>query len=200
MNLFHRIGLAIVIAIAAAPAAGQQLYAYPKAGQPPDQQQRDRYECHTWAVQQSGYDPTQAQAQPASQQQQMQQQAGQGRPGGGAAGGAGKGAARAAVMDNDVGKGAAMGAAGGMLRKRMQEKKQESAQQAMLFVDRRNRRADLVWAKALRILPQETYTQACSIHAPIKVKTSLQVRRSAKTLKLLTLKSRQDSRRALFLA
>jgi len=34
------------------------VYAYPRAGQSPEQQASDKYACHTWAVQQSGYDPT----------------------------------------------------------------------------------------------------------------------------------------------
>jgi len=34
-----------------------QVYFYPKAGQSPEQQSRDHYECYNWAVQQTGYDP-----------------------------------------------------------------------------------------------------------------------------------------------
>jgi hypothetical protein len=32
---------------------------YPAKGQSPEQLERDRYECHVWAVQQSGFDPSQ---------------------------------------------------------------------------------------------------------------------------------------------
>jgi hypothetical protein len=32
---------------------------YPAKGQSPEQMERDRYECHVWAVQQSGFDPSQ---------------------------------------------------------------------------------------------------------------------------------------------
>ncbi len=39
------------------PAAAQQIFVYPTKGQSPEQQNRDRYECHTWAVQQTGFDP-----------------------------------------------------------------------------------------------------------------------------------------------
>ena len=39
--------------------AGQQ-FVYPAKGQSPEQQSRDRYECHRYAVEQTGYDPTQA--------------------------------------------------------------------------------------------------------------------------------------------
>ncbi len=35
-----------------------QLFVYPKSGQSSEQQSKDRYECHHWAVEQSGYDPT----------------------------------------------------------------------------------------------------------------------------------------------
>jgi hypothetical protein len=31
---------------------------YPAQGQSPEQLDRDRYECHTWAVQQTGFDPS----------------------------------------------------------------------------------------------------------------------------------------------
>ena len=39
------------------PPPSTQVYAYPARGQLADQQDRDRYECHQWAIQQSGYDP-----------------------------------------------------------------------------------------------------------------------------------------------
>src|SRR5262249_7836863 len=32
---------------------------YPPTGRTPEQTQNDRYECHGWAVSQSGFDPTQ---------------------------------------------------------------------------------------------------------------------------------------------
>ena len=41
---------------AAAPA---DLFIYPKNGQSEEQQSKDRYECHSWAASQSGFDPTQ---------------------------------------------------------------------------------------------------------------------------------------------
>jgi hypothetical protein len=37
---------------------------YPAHGQSPDQLARDRYDCHVWAVQQSGYDPSRPGAAP----------------------------------------------------------------------------------------------------------------------------------------
>ncbi len=35
---------------------------YPARGQSPEQVARDRYDCHVWAVQQSGFDPSRAPA------------------------------------------------------------------------------------------------------------------------------------------
>ena len=34
------------------------VYIYPNKGQSAQQQDKDRYECHTWAVQQTGFDPS----------------------------------------------------------------------------------------------------------------------------------------------
>jgi hypothetical protein len=49
-----------------APAANYTVIAYPARGQNADQQARDRYECHTWAVSQSGFDPASATGAPAA--------------------------------------------------------------------------------------------------------------------------------------
>jgi hypothetical protein len=46
---------------AAAPqAAATQVFFYPKAGQSTEQQSRDHYDCYTWAVQKTGFDPAQS--------------------------------------------------------------------------------------------------------------------------------------------
>jgi hypothetical protein len=42
------------------------LFVYPKNNQNADQQARDRYECHRWATNQSGFDPTQPAGAPAA--------------------------------------------------------------------------------------------------------------------------------------
>ena len=42
------------------PPPDTRVYAYATRGQSDEQQDRDRYECHRWAVSQSGFDPTQA--------------------------------------------------------------------------------------------------------------------------------------------
>ncbi|HEV8444388.1 MAG TPA: DUF6515 family protein [Steroidobacteraceae bacterium] len=40
------------------PGSSTDVYVYPKNGQSEAQQSTDRYECHSWAVSQSGFDPT----------------------------------------------------------------------------------------------------------------------------------------------
>ena len=45
---------------AAATTVTDDVFIYPKNGQPEDQQARDKYECHKWASGQTGFDPTQA--------------------------------------------------------------------------------------------------------------------------------------------
>jgi hypothetical protein len=41
-----------------APPPNTQVYAYPQQGQSPDQMDRDRYDCHEWAVKQTNFDPS----------------------------------------------------------------------------------------------------------------------------------------------
>jgi hypothetical protein len=50
------------VAVAAPPP--QRVFVYPANGQSPEQTDRDRYECHVWAVQQTGVDPSRSDANP----------------------------------------------------------------------------------------------------------------------------------------
>jgi hypothetical protein len=43
--------------LASAPSE-DKLFVYPRKGQSETQQAEDRYQCHRWAVDQTGYDPT----------------------------------------------------------------------------------------------------------------------------------------------
>jgi hypothetical protein len=52
-----------VVAVAPAPPP-QKVFVYPTNGQTPEQTDRDRYECHIWAVQQTGVDPSRPDASP----------------------------------------------------------------------------------------------------------------------------------------
>src|SRR6516164_8225587 len=49
----------VVVSLLAGTALAQSdnIYVYPARGQSQAQQQRDRYECHSWAVRQTGFDP-----------------------------------------------------------------------------------------------------------------------------------------------
>jgi hypothetical protein len=121
------LALGLLAAVAVPDARGQGPYYYPSKGQTQDQQQRDQYECHTWAVSQTGFDP----ARPPP-------------PGGGAppptssalrgaAGGAAIGAVGGAI-GGDAGKGAAIGAAtgalvGGIRRRNQQQQQQQAMEQ-----------------------------------------------------------------------
>jgi len=42
------------------PPPAEHAFVYPKKGQTAEQQAKDRYECHVWAVDQTGFDPTTA--------------------------------------------------------------------------------------------------------------------------------------------
>jgi hypothetical protein len=46
------------------PPPPQRIFVYPSNGQSPEQTDRDRYECHVWAVQQTGVDPSRPDANP----------------------------------------------------------------------------------------------------------------------------------------
>jgi len=102
--------LFLLIAAGAASAQSADMFIYPSKGQSQAQQDKDRYECHTWAVQQTGFDPSRPQttnAQPVKQAQPSQPHVLQG-----AARGAALGAVGGAITGN-AGKGAAAGAAMG---------------------------------------------------------------------------------------
>ena len=123
---------------AAALAQGGDIYVYPAKGQSQAQQDRDRYECHSWAVKQTGFDPSRPQAAmpsapapyasaPAPNTYQPTQRHIARGAGRGAALGAGGGA-----ITGDAGKGAAAGAAMGGLAggfRRRDERRQQYAQQ-----------------------------------------------------------------------
>lgn len=51
----------------ATDAESIQLVIYPAAGQSDDQKARDRYECHLWANEQTGFDPTMPGSNPSMQ-------------------------------------------------------------------------------------------------------------------------------------
>ena len=115
-------------------AAAQQPFIYPDKGQTPQQQESDRGQCYMWAVQQSGFDPSNPQVAqaPPPPPAYGQQQAPQGGMFRGAAGGAALGAVGGAIGGN-AGEGAAIGAGVGALfgmmrRARSMEDQQQQMQ------------------------------------------------------------------------
>lgn len=118
-------------------AHAQSPYVYPAQGQSEDQLKRDKYECHGWAVEQSGVDPLDQgsiDAAAAAYDQDgppQKKHKGAKRILGGAAGGAAAGAVIGAIA-GDAGGGAAIGATvgglGGVLH-HSKKKNKKAAQQ-----------------------------------------------------------------------
>jgi hypothetical protein len=44
------------------PSSTEKIFVYPRQGQSEELQAKDRYECHSWAVSQTNFDPTQSSA------------------------------------------------------------------------------------------------------------------------------------------
>lgn len=110
------------IALGAVAAQAQQggAFVYPKAGQSEQQQSKDRYECHQWAVQQTGFDPSTAPPvasapPPAAYGQPVPQPAPQQRSSGGFLGIGNGGMLPGSGVMGDAATGAALGAAGGAI-------------------------------------------------------------------------------------
>jgi hypothetical protein len=123
-----RHALCLLVLVCVGPAWGAQMFIYPSKGQSQEQQDRDRFECHTWSVKQTGFDPT------APQTAQAPPPPSEPRQGGVVRGGA-RGAATGAVVGGITGKpgkGAAIGAAAGGLfggiRRRDQVRREQHAQ------------------------------------------------------------------------
>jgi hypothetical protein len=117
--------IALFVALmVAGPSVAQ--YIYPQKGQDQAQQDTDRGECHVWASNQSGFDPTQASTSPPPSKEAKK---------GGVVRGGARGAAGGAIIGaiaGNAGKGAAMGAAGGGLvggMRRSDQKSQQKQQQ-----------------------------------------------------------------------
>jgi len=112
--------LVLVLSWSGTSLAGEFLY--PKKGQSAEQQDKDKYECHKWAVGQTGFDPMNPPKAPDATPQVAAATPPSKKGGaiGGAARGALGGAALGAIM-GDAGKGAAVGAAAGGIRGRRQK-------------------------------------------------------------------------------
>ncbi len=125
-----RVLILLSIVLSAGTAAAQNMYIYPTKGQSQALQDKDKYECHTWAVKQTGFDPTNPHAAPPVSAGAQPYQPSQPH----VLKGAGRGAALGAVggaITGDAGKGAAAGAAMGGLAggfRRRDERRQQFTQ------------------------------------------------------------------------
>ena len=125
IKLTYKIVALGVIYSTASPVLAQGPMIYPAQGQSQQQMEQDKYQCYSWAKNNSGFDPMQAHS--AAEAPQQPQRGGLFR---GAARGAAVGAVGGAI-GGDAGKGAAIGAATGAMvggiRRRGQRKEQAYA-------------------------------------------------------------------------
>lgn len=138
-----------VAAAAPAPAPAPapvdtNLYSYPTKGQSPEQSDRDRYECHMWAVKQSGFDPSGPNVPPP---QRVRVVAGP-PPGVNTVGGAVTGAAIGAAVSSygHAAGGAVVGAVlGGALGASVDAQNAEETRRAQERVDARDNQRAAAW-------------------------------------------------------
>ncbi len=132
---------------AAAPpppvTSSSAVFVYPSKGQSAQQTDRDRYECHNWAVKQSGFDPSQPHLAPHQRVQVVTMPA----PGANTMMGAITGALIGAAVSNphDTGAGAAVGAVSGALLGHAADKARE--EQAARLQQQHDQRSDSAVAR-----------------------------------------------------
>jgi nucleotide-binding universal stress UspA family protein len=130
LGVFCPVVLSIVL-VRSASAQSNQLFVYPLKNQSQQQQDKDRYECHTWAVQQTGFDPSKMYPNNPNSLDPQPYQPTQRHILKGGARGAALGAVGGAIA-GDAGRGAAAGAAmGGLVGgfRRRDERQQQAGQQ-----------------------------------------------------------------------
>jgi len=131
VNFFSIFSLAILLL--AGTAVAQDIFIYPAKGQSQAQQEKDRYECHSWAVQQTGFDPSKPQTHTGNSETSQTYKPSQPHVLKGAARGAALGAVGGAITGNagkGAGAGAAMGGVAGGFRRR-DERRDQSNKQAV---------------------------------------------------------------------
>jgi hypothetical protein len=118
------------------PPPDTRVIFYPTQGQSAEQQDRDRYECYRWAVQQTGFDPSRPQLAPHQRVTVVPAPP----PGANTAAGAVTGAVVGAAVSNphNAGAGALVGAiAGAMLGASADAGNEQRAERAQAAYDRR---------------------------------------------------------------
>ncbi len=127
------------------PPVTTDVYAYPTNGQTVDQQNRDRYDCFQWAIQQTGFDPSAPNIPPHDRIQVVTGPPAV-PPGAGVATGAVTGAVLGALVSRprDAGAGALVGAVlGGVLGGAAESAQNQQAAQAQTVVVDRQQNAQL---------------------------------------------------------
>jgi predicted lipid-binding transport protein (Tim44 family) len=144
------------LTIPAAPASGQDLIVFPAKGQSQQQVERDKFDCYSWAKQQTGFDPMQTPA-PAQPPPPPPPGAAAGGVVRGGAGGAALGAAIGGIAGgwSGAGKGAAIGAlTGGVFGGlRSQARNSQSAQAQQQYAAQQS---------AQYRQKRDTYNRACA--------------------------------------
>jgi len=150
LKFIHRIFFLSVLTVFTAQAGGQDLMIYPAKGQSQQQMEKDKFTCHSFAKQQSGFDPTQTPPLTSAAAYPPPPGSAAGGVVRGGAGGAALGAAIGGIAGgwSGAGKGAAIGAlTGGVfggLRSQArnaqvaQAQQQVAAQQAAQYQQKRN--------------------------------------------------------------
>ena len=106
---------------------------YPEKGQSKEQIEKDKFECYSWAKEQTGFDPMETPKATSAPPPQQESKASATR---GAVGGAAAGALIGGIADGKAGEGAAIGAVAGGLFGNMRRNKHEE----------QNRQAQQQWA------------------------------------------------------
>lgn len=112
-----------VFILALSGSAIAEQYVFPAKGQTPEQQKADESACHSWAMQQTGFDPAKPPPPPPP--------AKTGANAGSGARGAARGAVVGEIIADDAGTGAAVGAvaARGQSRRQNRQTAEQSQQQ-----------------------------------------------------------------------
>lgn len=163
VTLIGIVNITPVLLVWSSLAFAGDLYVYPARGQSDELLSDDRFECHRWAVQETGFDPSQHNevAPPRTVRVPVPQNEAVGSTGKGALAGAVAGGIVGAHDDN-AGKGAVIGAivgtiAGAAIEAQGQQKaRQQSAEEARQLADELNRN------KAERALRRSNYHRALS--------------------------------------
>lgn len=126
--------------------SAQELVFFPAKGQSPEQTEKDKTDCYTWAKQQTGFDPMQPPQ--TTQAPPPQNQGPSGERVKGAARGTVIGGVAGKIANDDAGKGAAAGAAAGVVaggmktrqgrRQQAQQQQQASQQQQAAYDEARS--------------------------------------------------------------